>query len=319
MSAGRVIHITIPKSGSQWVRDVLGAPEIAMYSGFPLSGKSASFSVDINFDAPPHTFSGPIYYLTGLEWLSWRKPGDKAVVVLRDPRDCLISLMFSALYSHENDPFINGLRNNLLSLPSNAQRIERLMSAVANPRFYRSWHTATYDDALVVKYETLIANQHTEFRRIIKWLGWAVPDEVVDAVVDRLSFKSRSGRTPGEADKFSHYRRGVAGDWRNHFSRESGRVWEQRQPGFLVAIGYEHNNDWWEGLPDLQEATESPEGKPGENTLLAGEMTEALMRRNQILEKQLAEKEAEIQVLSKACAERLALIEHLDSKLKGNP
>ena len=309
MTNGRAVHLTLTKCGSQWVRDVLAAPELSRYGGLPYSGISLSLGLCGALNLPQSEFSGPIYQMNRWEWRHWSQPGDRAIVVLRDPRDRAISLLYSTLYSHGNSIRITQRRDilaKLLDSPSETLRYQ-LFSSENAIRFYRTWAGAQEGDARIIRYEDLIVDQLGEFSRLLEWLGWQVPRDILAAVVDRLSFTVRSGRTPGNADMFSHYRRGVAGDWRNYFDRSHGELWEQLYPGLLTELGYETTDDWWRVLPDSKLR---PESLPPPDGL------EKLRRRNQALEADLIAKEAEIQLLNKACVERLALIERLEAKLK---
>lgn len=307
MSKARIVHITLAKCGSQWVRDVLCAPEIVHRTGMPDSGVTFVLGTMGKFEIPKGMFSGPIFGMNRVEWQGFKSPGDKALVVLRDPRDSLVSLLFSVLYSHGANSLVDYVRSQLLEMKGDSERITRMIGDVGYlTRFYLSWAIGYEDDAQVVRYEDLIQDQRSGFGKIIDWLGWQVPNEVMDCVVERLSFKARSGRNPGEADVSSHYRRGISGDWRNHFTREHGRLWEQLYPGFLASIGYEKNNGWWESLPE-----ENDDFEP----LLINPI-EMLTKRNQEMENELFEKEREIRNLAQICNERLELINQQSFQLK---
>ncbi|WP_413167514.1 sulfotransferase domain-containing protein [Capilliphycus salinus ALCB114379] len=52
------------------------------------------------------------------------------------------------------------------------------------------------------------------------------------------------GRKPGEEDVKSHNRKGVAGDWKNHFQEEHKQFFKDKYGSLLVQLGYEENNDW---------------------------------------------------------------------------
>jgi hypothetical protein len=317
MNKRRVVHITLVKSGSQWVRDVLCAPELLKYSGISFSGETCNFLTKGLFVLPEGQFSGPIYNMNRVEWQSWKCPGDKAVVILRDPRDRLISLLFSILYSHETVSVVESFGNILSSIPNNNNRIKLLiLNFGVLVRIYLTWEIHAEDDAIVMRYESLLQDQSAGFRRILDWLGWPVPAEVLDTVVERLSFKTRSGRSPGETDIFSHYRRGIIGDWRNHFSREHGKLWEQLYPGFLKTIGYENSDDWWLSLPEEIDETAPSISMSNDIDPAMDCRIEVLSQRIKRVEKELIEKEQEIQTLSKACNERLELIERQDKDLK---
>jgi hypothetical protein len=319
MNTGRVVHITLHKCGSQWVRDVLCASEILRTSGIAYSGDTFDLLTKGDLKLPEGEFSGPIYGMNRVEWQRLKRPGDKAVVVLRDPRDRLVSFLFSMLYSHRTGIRIDSLRDILSDFPNHQKRINLLICFMSFARFYLTWAIGAdeddADDALVVRYESLLQNQCVEFRRILDWLGWHVPDDVLDAVVERLSFKNRAGRSPGETDIFSHYRRGIIGDWRNHFSRENGKLWEQIYPGLLAKIGYENSDDWWSSLPEEDETT-PPLSKSNYIDPAADSRIEVVTQRIMRVEKELVEKEQEIRTLSRACNERLELIERQDRELK---
>lgn len=63
--------------------------------------------------------------------------------------------------------------------------------------------------------------------------------------VERYSFSNLAGgRRKGEADVKSHYRKGQAGDWRNHFTDEHVQRFKERYHGLLLKMGYESDLDW---------------------------------------------------------------------------
>lgn len=311
MTEFRIVHITLEKCGSQWVRDALTAPEIIRHSGVAYSGIKFNLARRYRLDLPANQLSGPIYNMNQWEWAHWRKPGDRAVVVLRDPRDIVISLQYSLLYSHQADPGTELSRKDLALASSQDQNVTRRMIEAfgAGPRMFFTWTNTADASALVIRYEDLIADQIGGFRGIYDWLGWRIPEDILALVVRRLSFESRSGRAPGTLDPYSHYRKGVAGDWRNYFTREHGRYWERAYPGLLRSIGYESADDWWEELP----ATTTPQA----NQALSAELrfTAALSKRNELLELQLEEKEGIIRGLDAECDSRLAAIRALETAL----
>jgi hypothetical protein len=67
----------------------------------------------------------------------------------------------------------------------------------------------------------------------------------VERFVKRYSFSKLSGgREKGEENKKSHYRKGKAGDWKNHFTDEHRRVFKERYNDVLVELGYETDANW---------------------------------------------------------------------------
>ena len=72
--------------------------------------------------------------------------------------------------------------------------------------------------ALRVRYDDLVAEPEKELGRCLDHFGVADVDPAT--IVPNFSFESLSGgRSPGEMDESSHYRRGLAGEWRRVFQR----------------------------------------------------------------------------------------------------
>ncbi len=324
---GRVLHITQQKSGSQWVRDVLTAPEIWPISGFPSAGISLTTDNGVLPDLVDGSFAGPIYNFSKSDWTTWRREADRAVVVIRDPRDVLVSLMHSLMYSHATREdgaemsvaglSVSGQRKRLLTMSSDELRLESLLLDFASMQdWYLSWSSGGDVSARLLRYEDIVADQLGTFAETVNWLGWKVPPETLANVVHRLSFKQRSGRKPGEGDKFSHYRKGVAGDWRNFFSRKIGQRFEELYPGVLALTAYETGVDWWRSLPESAAVCEVPESGYGDRSIAElAQMVEVLERRNVLVERQLIEKQVVIDDLSVAAHKRLEIISSLQQQL----
>lgn len=52
------------------------------------------------------------------------------------------------------------------------------------------------------------------------------------------------GRKQGEEDQKSHFRKGVAGDWKNHFTPHVKSIFKEKYGPDLIRLGYESNQDW---------------------------------------------------------------------------
>jgi hypothetical protein len=59
-------------------------------------------------------------------------------------------------------------------------------------------------------------------------------------------FEAVSGRSSGEEDVHSHFRRGTPGSWREAFTPAHRRAFVERYPGLLEHLGYEDGPDWVE-------------------------------------------------------------------------
>jgi hypothetical protein len=56
--------------------------------------------------------------------------------------------------------------------------------------------------------------------------------------------KLADGRTEGDEDQKSHYRKGLPGDWMDHFNGQHKRYFKEHYNDLLVKLGYEKDNDW---------------------------------------------------------------------------
>ncbi len=252
LPAKKVWHCTYYKCGSQWVRDLLTDPLIAEHSKCNLTVSGVDFATSGWPSLAEYGIASPVYTVGDAGWTTRKDPSpeDRCLVMIRDPRDMVVSLVFSMNFSHTPDGV-----NRLLRRPiRNASRVDRLqlgMHLISHWSDYlKSWFYDKTEGAYITKYETLLADEVAEFGRIIAYLGWPVPPKVVAEVAGMHSFHARTGRKPGEENEFSHRRKGIAGDWRNHFDRELGRMFEESFPDLLRITGYEPNSDWWRELPE---------------------------------------------------------------------
>ena len=73
----------------------------------------------------------------------------------------------------------------------------------------------------------------------------AMPAERLLGIIYERNFSKLSGgRQRGQADPTSHYRRGVHGDWINHFSVEHLQYFKERYGSLVLQYGYESDPDW---------------------------------------------------------------------------
>jgi lipopolysaccharide transport system ATP-binding protein len=69
-------------------------------------------------------------------------------------------------------------------------------------------------------------------------------EELRKAVLDNRFESLTQGRKRGDEQVLAHERKGVAGDWRNHFTERIKAAFKARYGGLLVATGYEKDLHW---------------------------------------------------------------------------
>jgi len=182
--------------------------------------------------------------------------------VVRDPRDMAVSAYFSHLHSHppQEFPMLVGDREKLRK----ATKDEGLLLELSRPYVYGAMSRWDYSlpNVLELRMEDMVRDQRESFCRVFAFLGLVEghPDSwqgegsrglpmltpgLVAEIVDRNDFaKKTGGRRPGEEDVQSHYRKGVPGDWRNHFAEEHKEYVKKNLNGLLVKLGYEKDDTW---------------------------------------------------------------------------
>ncbi|MEJ7841888.1 MAG: sulfotransferase [Rubrobacter sp.] len=95
------------------------------------------------------------------------------------------------------------------------------------------------DRYVEVRYEDLLARPEEEMGRLLRFLGAASDRGSVGRCVGAASFEKLSkGRTRGEEDPTSFFRKGVVGDWRGAFTERDRRVFEEVAGDLLAELGY---------------------------------------------------------------------------------
>jgi len=167
----------------------------------------------IKSHAPPHLLLTGVGQDGGIDSLP---PGCKVVVVTRNPLDACVSS-----YYHAWNPSKSGW-------PFPAWAAAWLSGNVPHGSWFpwvKAWHEQAQrqpERVLWVQFEDLKTDPRETTRRVAAFLSpeLGADDALIDAVVAASSFESmREQASSGdEGAAAGHLRKGVAGDWRNHFS-----------------------------------------------------------------------------------------------------
>lgn len=208
----------------------------------------------------------------------------KGFHIVRDPRDILVSAYFSHLHSHPTNKWTKLIehRNKLENTSKDEGLLLEMEFRKNQFDAMYNWDYSSpnvYD----VKMEDLLINPYKNFVDIFDFLGIvdesefglkARSSQLATMTINRLSQKSKvltpfrfgtnkipvesllgiiykhefsklaGGRNLGEENVKSHYRKGVSGDWRNHFKEEHIKLFKEKYNDLLVKLGYEVDSDW---------------------------------------------------------------------------
>lgn len=247
-----VFHCCVHKTGSQWIRKVLADPEVYRATGLRTYAYQPRLSAaqrnrrypDIGFDRafPARRIVSPLYIAyEAFEAMPKPEPW-RAFFVSRDPRDVVVSWYFSTISSHPtgNNPGMQRTREQLLALDEEAALVASIRHLGDYGLFdaLRSWVDVDDPHVLVVAYEDLIGEDANRgWGRLLDHCDVALGPDQRRALLDRYSFRSLSGRDPGNEDTGSKLRKGVAGDWRRHFTPAVAEAFAAKAGGVVPPAG----------------------------------------------------------------------------------
>lgn len=90
----------------------------------------------------------------------------------------------------------------------------------------------------VFRYEQLLSDTPGELAKILAHFGINLPHDRIVSIAEANSFQKTTGRSPGQEDATSFNRKGVAGDWLNHFTSAHVERFRARAGERLERIGY---------------------------------------------------------------------------------
>lgn len=99
-------------------------------------------------------------------------------------------------------------------------------------------------------YEDLLADPVKTLNGALAQFLESIDDDALARAVERYRFENMTGRRPGEEARGEFARKGISGDWENHFTRAAAEVFEHYAGNALVTLGYEQNSSWVAKRPE---------------------------------------------------------------------
>ena len=239
-----------------------GRLPLYLVTEFPKSGatwysKMLSECIDVPFppQADPPRWKTMILRSTHLYSPRFRN----VTVVMRDGRDIMVSAYYHFLFSNEaNLDFAVHQKREFLDF-ADYDDIRTNMPAFIDYMFEtfprEGWSTRFSwagfvdswidQDVPIVRYEDLLSDPEAQLKRVSLALIGQAPDEAdLKRIVEKYSFKVLTGRKSGEEKANAFLRKGIAGDWRNVFSREAAEKFNRHAGAQLIELGYEPDERW---------------------------------------------------------------------------
>ena len=163
------------------------------------------------------------------------------IYLVRDGRDVIVSY-FYYLKKFFPDAFLRTVNRSgwrqILRLFSQQNDFRTFMK-----RFTREWvshvdYWLNRNPDVLVRYEDLKSDPLATLRTVFTALQIEVPDQIIQEAVEIFSFRKMSGRKEEEENKSSFYRKGIIGDWRNHFSPDDKDYFSKKAFIVMSRLGY---------------------------------------------------------------------------------
>lgn len=91
-----------------------------------------------------------------------------------------------------------------------------------------------------VRYEDLVADTERSLEKVLDYLQIRRSPKMIQQAIAHNRFEVLSGgRARGAEDKKSHYRKGVAGDWKNYFDADDVALLKPYLGDYLTQLGYD--------------------------------------------------------------------------------
>jgi hypothetical protein len=167
-----------------------------------------------------------------LEMLDLLFPTAKFIQIVRDGRDCAVSAWF-----HNVRVTPEWTKEKLRSLDAYVARYAvDWAKRIAAAQHFAARHR---DRFFRVRYEDLVTDPEGTLTKLFRFLGVSSGEAVLARCRSEAEFaKLSGGRSPGQEDRGSFFRKGVPGDWRNHLTPVMETEFRKQAGQWLDRLGY---------------------------------------------------------------------------------
>jgi hypothetical protein len=242
----------LPKSGSTWIEKM-----VSSYDGYhefllpAIAKHELATGGSHDFEMPADMFDdmknmlvltkmhchGSINNVNVLE-----TAGINYVILHRDLRDVAVSYHF---YVH-NTPWHpeHKLHHNISVQEGLAVFANRMLPSYI--KWVRSWkENAVKEHSVQLRYEDMLVDPIAGMTKVATLFELDSSIETVTRIVEAHSFKKMSGgRKQGDGSNSAFARKGVAGDWKNHFTPDLRAQYGVLLADFLIETEYETDESW---------------------------------------------------------------------------
>lgn len=245
-----------PKSGTTWITRLLG-DALDCRTGGSMPSEDRNEIATEGHDRNPHMTvrkghfvvsheptANPVTHAHRLNWKGLRPAEHRVILVVRDPRDIAVSGSYHWRVS------ISRFINDMIRGTNGLRRIGPLCV------YMKAWLEMYEKFAVpIVRYEDMLESPRP-LARVLEQIGFDLSAKRIREAYDRQSFKKRREHIMRRGQNYNlgkdfnlrFMRKGIAGDWRNHFNRAEAFETEAHFGDLLRYFNYESNPKWWKEI-----------------------------------------------------------------------
>jgi hypothetical protein len=167
------------------------------------------------------------------------------ISIYRDPRDVLVSASFYVAHLEEKKGgWGESFRN--LAIPDRIQLLIEHSERLDLFSELEQWFNTPF--AYKTSYKDLRHQPVEELWKIAEMLDISTTKKALKKISLKHSFKTQSSKKHSQSRENLSLRKGIIGDWRNHFDQACITAFKTKRDGcwnrLLVKMGYENSLDW---------------------------------------------------------------------------
>ncbi len=237
-----------PRSGNTWFSYLMAYSLNAEYDDFDQPGvhprgqqrqyvkggfSHASFQAEVGQVLKTHGLSIP-------------PTNFPTIYLVRDGRDVMASYyFFKYVRKKTRQP-----DNKYAKIIYNKLHLRQLGIQPSKPTFSKflrthtpQWvnHAQTWlsrNPSAIVRYEDLRSDPVDTLQKIMRALEVEIDTTVIYDAVELFQFKRMAKREAGQTEQTAFFRKGVTGDWQNHFTEDDTAFFSRQAGGILTRLGY---------------------------------------------------------------------------------
>jgi len=239
-----------PKSGNTWLCFLLAYCLNAEYDDLDAPGIHPTNDYQRRYvkgGLAHRSYQNQVGQILKTHRLNIQQPGKKPLIYLiRDGRDVMVSYYFyhrTYINTNSTQKYKNWLRKIRNWSKSNPAK-DCQDFAVFLEKYTDEWviHVTTWlnrQPTAVISYEDLKTAPEATLNTLFQNLNVEVAPETIQQALAIFNFKQLAKRREGEEDRSSFFRKGIVGDWQNHFSAQDLQFFTEKTREILTQTGYE--------------------------------------------------------------------------------